>query len=115
MDLTQVLLALLTAITTVSYADTHRRLGRVERDLSEVKVQLAAKPDRSELLAIHEDLSRRPDRDEIGLGTTSILEELRKKPDRAEFDSLRGDVGALRTDLTHIALAVGAERPRKVE
>lgn len=57
-DVTQTLLALLTTITTVHWADTHRRLARVEQDLSDVKVQLASKPDRIELTAFRADLTQ---------------------------------------------------------
>ncbi len=76
MDLTEALLAILTAITTASFGVTQWRLARVERDL-------VSKPDRSELTS--------------------------------ELAPIRADITALRADLTQIASAVGAARPRKAE
>lgn len=88
MELNDFLLALITALVTAEIGSTHFRLARIEREIS-----------------------GKADRGEVG----SILEELRKKPDRGEFELFRNDVAGLRADLTQIALAVGAERPRKVE
>lgn len=104
MDPTDVILAFLTAAVAGSWGHTQWRLARVERGLADVRVELASKPDREELSAIWEELRKKPDRAEL----TAIWEELRKKPDREELT-------AIRADLTQIALAVGAARPKASE
>lgn len=83
MEPTDILLGLLSAAVSASWATTQVRLGRIERQLSD-------KVDRAELMALREEVQR---------GFSEL---------RAE---IRGEVAGVRSDLTQIALAVGAGRP----
>ena len=83
MELSDILLPLLVAMVTASWANLHAILARHEARLIAVERELATKPSRNEFEA-----------------------------SRAE---LRAEITALRTDLTQIALAVGAGRPQASE
>lgn len=85
MELTDILLALLVAMVTASWGTTQARFSRMDA---------------------------RMDRLESRLGR--IEQDLATKPSRTEFDAFKAEIRAeimtVRTDLTQIALAVGAGR-----
>ncbi len=79
------------------------RLDRMESRLSSIEQELATKPNREEFESLRAE----------------VRVELATKPSRDDFDSfraeIRADITALRTDITQIALAVGAGRPQASE
>lgn len=105
MELTDVLLSLLVAMVTASWASINARLGRHEGRLISIEGELATKPSREEFEAFRAEM--RADFD-------SFRGEM-----RADFDSFRSeirtDMTAQRSDITQIALAVGANRPQASE
>ena len=114
MDLTEALLAGLFALMATEIGTTHLRLARIEREL-------ANKPDRSELVDVKDELSKKADQATVMeiLATKADQAAVLALPTREEFNAvrdditgLRGEVTAMRGDLTQIALAVGAGRPR---
>ena len=103
MEISEVLLPLLVAMVTASWGTTQARLIRIEREQTAMRAELATKPSR----------------DEFDSFRVEVRAELATKPGREEFDSfraeMRADMTALRTDMTQIALAVGAGRPQASE
>ena len=92
MELTDIVLSFLLAVVTASSGLIQIRLSRIEREL-------ATKPSRAEFETLRAEVATKPSRDEFDGFNAEIRSELR----------------AMRTDLTQIALAVGASRPQASE
>jgi hypothetical protein len=82
-----------------------RRLDRMERGLDELSKAVAGCATREEMAELSRAVGGCATREEMG--------EFRREM-RSELGQLRGEHAALRSDLTQVALAVGA-RPRASE
>jgi hypothetical protein len=86
-----------------------RRLDRLEAGLDDVRWQLSTTREqmalRTDLDSIREQMALRTDLD-------SIREQMAR---RSDIDRLRDELAVMRSDLTHVALAVGAGRPKPLE
>jgi elongation factor P--beta-lysine ligase len=109
MEPTDILLGLLTALVSASWGTTQVRLARIGREL-------ARKADRTELMALRDEMHRgfTEIRAEMQRGFAEMRAEMRGESTglREEF---RSEIATVRSDLTQIALAVGAGRPRAEE
>jgi hypothetical protein len=124
---TEILLALLTALVSASWGTTQVHLARIEK-------QVARTVDRDELVALREEMHGgfRDLRDEMKAGDAALRGEMYRgftalreevtagdaslRTDmNQEIGGLRAEMTAMRSDITQIALAVGAGRPRAEE
>jgi uncharacterized protein YicC (UPF0701 family) len=87
------------------------RLNRIEDRLERVEEALAGKAEASALESLRDELATKADKADL----ESLREELATKADKADVAGIRGELANLRSDLTQIALAVGARQPRASE
>jgi hypothetical protein len=105
MDVGDVALAIYTTLTTGGLgALIWTRLNRIE-------AVLATKADRAEFEALRQELATKADKGDVG----TLRQELATKAVTADLDAIRREMAIMRSDLTQVALAVGAKRSQASE
>lgn len=93
------------------------RLNRLEDEVAHIRTVMVTKDD---LNAVRQEM--RVMRGEMGamrgeMATKDDFNTLREdmRDMRGEMSEMRGEMAVMRSDLTHVALAVGANRPKPAE
>lgn len=93
------------------------RLNRLEAAVDSMRGELASV--RGELAKTREEMATKADVGRIERGLARTREEMATKADLerlgAQMDAMRDEMAIMRSDLTHIALAVGASRPKPAQ
>ena len=84
------------------------RLNRIEAELANKADKADFGPIRKDLASIREELAGKADKADL----EAIRAELAKKADKADLEALRREMAIMRSDLTQVALVVGARRSR---
>ncbi len=87
------------------------RLNRIEAELANMADKAEFEPIRKDLTSIREELAGKADKTDL----EAIRTELARKPDKADLEALRREMAIMRSDLTQVALAVGARRSEASE
>lgn len=86
------------------------RMNRIEAELAYIRSVMATKDDlnvvRQEMQVMRGEMATKDD-------FKTLREDMRDM--RGEMSEMRGEMAVMRSDLTHVALAVGANRPRPAE
>ncbi len=86
-------------------------LNRIEAELAGKSGKGDLEATRKEVAAIRRDLAGKADKADI----ESIRDELARKADKADVEAIRREMAIMRSDLTQVALAVGARRSQASE
>jgi hypothetical protein len=79
--------------------------------LNRIEAELATRAGKEELEAVRQELAGKSDKADI----EAIRQELAGKADKADVEAIRREMAIMRSDLTQVALAVGARRSQASE
>jgi hypothetical protein len=83
----------------------------LKADIYAMRKELAGKADKADLEAIRQELAGKADKADL----EPIRKELALKVDKADLEALRREMAIMRSDLTQVALVVGARRSQASE
>lgn len=108
MEASEVLLTILTVLIAAAWAWMLRQQAEINARLDRIESELAKKADRDEMNARFAEINA-----EMNGRFAQVQDQFAQVQD--QFALVHGQIGALRSDLTQIALAVGARPPRASE
>jgi hypothetical protein len=90
-------------------AELATRAGKAELEV--VRKELAGKSDKADIEVLRQELAGKADKADL----EAIRVELARKADKADLEAIRREMAIMRSDLTQVALAIGASRSKASE
>jgi hypothetical protein len=79
--------------------------------LNRIEAELGGKSDKSDVERLRQEIAGKADKG----GLEAIRTELARKADKADVEAIRREMAIMRSDLTQVALVVGARRSEASE